>query len=148
MAMAKAANYAQKTTVTVAKSKHDIEAVITRFGATSFLSGYDGNRVFVAFRFKERNVKFTMTTPLPGGTHRFSTAASREAEERRLWRCLYLLIKAKLTAVQDGIVVFDQEFYAHVLTATGETIYERTKDQLALEYKENKVQPLMIGGPR
>ena len=41
--------YAEKTTVSVAKTKADIEELIIRAGATQFVSGFKGNAAMIGF---------------------------------------------------------------------------------------------------
>ena len=49
---------------------------------------------------------------------------------RQRWRALNLAIKAKLEAVESGIVTFDQEFLAHIVGPSGQTV----KPLIALQY--------------
>ena len=55
--------YAQSTHVSTAKSKAEIEHTLVRYGATSFLSGTQGDRAMIAFEMKERRQRFIL--PLP-----------------------------------------------------------------------------------
>jgi hypothetical protein len=49
---------------------------------------------------------------------------------RRIWRVLALVIKAKLEAVDSGVVTFDEEFFAHFVLPDGVTIAERLLPEL------------------
>jgi len=51
-------------------------------------------------------------------------------EIRRLWRALYMVVKAKLEAAQSGIVTFEQEFFAHTVLRNNKTIEEWIEPQL------------------
>src|SRR5690606_38687520 len=78
--------------------------------------------------------EFTRT---PTGRPRTTTAAVQayEDEVRRRWRSLLLVVKAKLTAVADGISTLEREFLADMVTADGRTV-------------EQVVRPhLEVGGP-
>jgi hypothetical protein len=126
--------YAVTTSVSVAKSKAQIEDIVSRYGASEFVSGWDGNRARIGFEMKGRKVRFVLTLPeknarrfTPGKRGmRTTEAAEREWEQacRSLWRSLLLSIKAKLEAVASGIAVFDSEFLSHVVQSNGMTIGE------------------------
>ena len=47
-----------------------------------------------------------------------------EQVQRSRWRTLVLMFKAKLSAVDLGLVKFDQEFLAHIGTPDGRTAGE------------------------
>lgn len=55
----------------------------------------------------------------------------QDQEGRRMWRVLYWTIKAKLEAVEEGLVEFDQEFFSYIVDPqTDLTVYERLKPSL------------------
>lgn len=100
------------------------------------MSGWLDDRAMVAFQVKDRHVKFVL--PMPDKTSREFTHSpqgrvrSKEAVHtaweqgcRQRWRALALAIKAKLEAVECGIVTFDQEFLAHIVAAGGKTVGEQ-----------------------
>lgn len=136
-------SFAQGTKVPVDRTRLDIEKELVRFKASSFHTGYDPKGAYVIFQVKDRWVKMTLTHP---DAEKLS-AAKYDSERRRLWRCLYLLIKAKLAAVEDGITTVEEAFLAHTMTANGQSVYERIKDDLAIEYQKGGVQPLMLPRP-
>jgi hypothetical protein len=86
--------YAQGTTVSVAKSRVEIETLVTRHGATSFASGYEGTHANILFKMKNRRVRFEL-----------QLVEGDERENMRRWRCLAALLKAKLSAVEDVLRV-------------------------------------------
>lgn len=152
------AKFAAETKVSVETSKIEIERTLTRYGADSFMSGWHENQAFIQFRIAERFVRFKMMLPdrrdqafthyLRAGvpTERVATAAAGLWEQacRQKWRALALVIKAKLEAVDAGISIIEDEFLAHIVTVNGQTVAERIRDDLALEYKSGAVQPLML----
>lgn len=69
-----------------------------------------------------------------------------EAEYRRRWRSLGLLIKAKLAAVADGIVEFETEFLPHIVLPTGETVAALARPAIALAYETGET-PRLLPGP-
>lgn len=129
--------YAQNTSVSPDRSKAEIEKTLRRYGADSFMYGWEENRALIAFRADGRRVKFVLPMPNPNdesfrltptGKERSRSAAESEYDQaiRQRWRALALVIKAKLEAVDTGIVTFDEEFLAHLLLPSGETVGERT----------------------
>jgi hypothetical protein len=118
-------SYAQNTTVSVEKSKAELEHLLMRYGATSFVSGWQGTRAVIQFEAHGRRIQFELTTPDrddPAFTHhargrRTPDAALKawEQETRRVWRALVLVVKAKLEAVATGITTFEDEFLAHTV---------------------------------
>jgi hypothetical protein len=126
--------YASQTSVSAEKSRAEIESMLTRYGATAFMSGWQGNNAVVGFSFANRTIRFELKMPAkdlkefthtPGrGTKRHpdDAYASWEQATRQRWRALLLLIKAKLEAVESGISVFEQEFLANVVVPGGQTV--------------------------
>lgn len=132
--------FAEGTTVSSEKSRLEIEALVCRYAGrdAEFSSGRIAGQAAVMFVAKGRRVRFTIPMPTNEeaakaakrkGSWRDATGAQKaawiEQETRRRWRCLLLAIKAKLEVVESGISSFDEEFLAHVVTESGQTIYER-----------------------
>lgn len=115
--------FAKGTTVSVAKSQAQIQTLVRAHGATMYTSGWlAGGEAAVEFTIRGRRVRFTLMPATGKGS-----APAYEAEERRRWRCLLLAIRAKLEIVASGISEFDEEFLAHVVTDTGETVWKRAQ---------------------
>jgi hypothetical protein len=126
--------YAQKTEVSVEKSKGEIERTLQKYGADEFVSGWNTGQAVVAFRMSNRRVRFIL--PLPNQTDREFTrtpgrgksrtkAAAMVAWEqacRQRWRALKLVIQAKLEAVESGITTFENEFMAHIVLPDGRIV--------------------------
>ena len=55
--------YASRTTVTVDRSKAEVEHILRRYGADQFLHGWETGRAIIGFRLKGYPVR--MTLPLP-----------------------------------------------------------------------------------
>lgn len=62
--------------------------------------------------------------------------AAIDQKNRQRWRLLYLVVKAKLEAVQAGVVVFEEEFMSFIVTASGQTIGEYMLPRLRAAGKE------------
>lgn len=154
-----ARRYAEGTEVSVEKSQGEIRALVTKYGASSFayLEGQDEAKV--AFQVRDRRILFRVPLPdrdskvfarSPGGRVAYTQDQRYKAWEaacRRQWRALALVIKAKLEAVQSGIVTFEDEFLAYTLTPTGETIGEWANRELPA-VMEGRPMPPLLGGPR
>ena len=148
--------YAAGTKVSVSSSQAEIRNVLARYGAEGFMFGEDNEKALVGFRAHGRNVRFVVPMPTddelrltPGRIRRTAAqiTTARAAEERRRWRALALAIKAKLEVVASGIATFEEEFLAHVVLPSGQTIGDHVTPAIAEAY-ERGVMPstlLQIG---
>lgn len=69
--------YASQTSVTSDKSRAEIERTLARYGASSFMYGWDQLRAIVAFEMHGRRLKFVLPMPERDGrefTHTPATA--------------------------------------------------------------------------
>lgn len=132
--------YAQATQVPAEKSKQEIERTLQRYGATQFAYGWDAEVAIVGFLARGRQVLFRLPMPdmndfarTPGRRQTRSVDAQHKAWEqatRQRWRALALVIKAKLEAVEAGIVTFEDEFLAHTVLPSGETVSDWMQPQI------------------
>jgi hypothetical protein len=114
----------------------ELESLLKRYGADQFLFGTQLGEAVVGFRMKGIQIKIRLSMPK-------GVDAKAAKEERRRWRALLLVIKAKLEAVASGISVFEDEFLAHTVMPDGSTFGEWAKPQIASMYKEGKMPPLL-----
>lgn len=149
--------YAAKTTVSPERSRAELESVLKRYGATAFAYGYEARRAVVTFKAAERIVRFEIEVPQladfrvgPGYRSRTATQQNnaRDQAERQIWRALVLVVKAKLEAVESGIVSFEQEFMAHLLLPDGTTVAEWMEPQLVEVYATGRMPALLPGTRR
>lgn len=148
--------YAVDTSVSPEESRAEIERTLKRYEATRFGYMWDEGTAVVAFTVKGRQVKFEL--PLPdredaafkqtssnqhGRLGDFSPAKYDQAIKQR-WRALALVIKAKLEAVETGIVTFEEEFMAHIVLPDGSTVGEWMTPQIEQAYLGGKMPPLML----
>jgi hypothetical protein len=138
--------YAQGTEVPADRSRAEIEKMLTRFGADQFVAGWEKDHIaMIGFRVHARMVRIALPMPdpndplirlTPAGKTR--TAIQQEdayaKEERRRWRSLVLVIKAKLAAVEDGISTIEREFLADVLLPDGSTLGAWIQPQVERAY--------------
>ncbi len=145
--------YAENTSVSVEKSKGEIEKILQRYGADQFISGWDQKKAMIGFRMMNRQVKFVLELPMqeqfgitPSGRRRRDRDAQLKAWEqacRQKWRALALVLKAKLEAVESEITEFDDEFLAHIVLPNGKTTGEFMKPQIKLAYEKNKMPKML-----
>lgn len=150
--------YAEKTSVSPAKSRNEIEATLKRYGAEEFGFATRAGRAAIQFTLEGRQVLFEISLPDESdpaitrtATGKARTTAQREAALdqalRQRWRALFLVVKAKLEAVESGIVTFEQEFLAHVMLPGGGTVYSQAGPAIASAYETGAPTPLLqIGG--
>ena len=147
--------YAQDTRVSVEQSRDEIEQLLKRYGADAF--GYMTEAKGAAIQFKAggRFLRFMLPMPTPdevakGPTGRRHPTGSlkrlMEKEQRRRWRSLALLIKAKLDAVASRIAVFEEEFMAHIILPGNRTVAETALPLIADAYKTGKVSGFLLPG--
>lgn len=154
--------YAEDTSVSVERSRAEIEKIIVRAGAEKFASMISENEAVIGFALRGKYVKFVLPLPRrddkrfthrkPGGVNvkvsipRNSDEAYKAWEQgcRAKWRALGLCIKAKLEAVEAGITSFEAEFLAHFVTPGGQTMGERIIPQLDEMAKSGKMPILRL----
>src|SRR3954469_7936691 len=111
--------YAASTEVSVEKSKRVIELLLREHGADAYHSGWDTTRDIIEFGWQGKQIRFVLPRPAerdfqssPKGwarTQKQIAEAIAQADRQR-WRALYLVVRAKLEAVEAGISVFEEEF--------------------------------------
>jgi len=150
--------YAEGTSVDTGRSRIELEKLLRRFGADQFAYAWDesGGREMLGFRIANRQVRIDLPMPdiddpefrlTPTGQVR-STSAARDRydqEVRRRWRSLVLIVKAKLTAVADGISTIEREFLADLVIADGRTLSQWLEPQLEDAYNRGEIPALLPG---
>lgn len=150
--------YAEGTKVTVPRSREEIEKLLKAYGASGFAFGYDNDVAAILFQLKGRRYRIELHYP-PLESFRRTNAnvtrtepqmkAAAEAEEKRLWRELAIVIKAKLIAVKSGIRTLEQEFFYDTVLTNNQTVGEFMEPQIEEMYKTGKMPPMLpgLGGP-
>jgi len=135
--------YAANTSVSSYASREEIERTLVRYGATGFLYGWEADRAVISFTIQNRQVRFFLPLPdrserkfthTPAKGQRRTDAAAEAAWEqavRQRWRALVLIVKAKLEAVEAGIVTLEEEFFAHLVLPGGRTVFEQAGPAVA-----------------
>jgi hypothetical protein len=152
--------YAEGTEVPADRSRAEIEKILTRYGAESFMYGWDREFAVLGFRFGVKMVRFRL--PMPDKDDpKFRMTPSRkwartddqaykawEAETRQRWRALKLVIQAKLEAVESGITSFEEEFLAHIVLPDNTTVGDWATPQIEDAYKTGKMPRLLPALPK
>lgn len=148
--------YASNTSVSVEKSKAEIEKCLQKYGASRFMSGWDQDQACIAFEFKGRLIRIVL--PLPDKSKFSMTPAKRNRRSpeqqyaaweqacRQRWRALSLVIKAKLEAVESEIATFEDEFLAYTCLPSGETISDYLQPKISTMLETGKMPKLMLPG--
>lgn len=139
--------YAEKTSVSVVKTKADIEELIQKAGAEQFVSGYKEDMAVIGFSLADRQIRFILPLPdkqdktfwyTPERRTKRTEKQAYEAREqtcRSKWRALYLIIKAKLEAVSSGISTVERELFYDIVLPDGKTVGELCRHRLKLLMK-------------
>lgn len=147
------ARFAEGTSVAADRSRAEIERTLQRYGADQFMYGWSQEDATIGFRVNTRMIRFVLPIPdkakvykTDSGRPKQNQQQAREQEIRQRWRALALVIKAKLEAVESGITTFEDEFLAHTLLPSGETVSEWMQPQVERAYLGGEM-PLMLAAP-
>jgi hypothetical protein len=133
--------FASNTSVSVGKTKAELEALLSAHKAEGFAYASQENRACIAFQLRAKQVKIILPLPTSADPDIRRTPVGRartpaqikqqlEQETRRRWRALLLVVKAKLEAVQTGISTFEHEFLAYIVVPGGGTVGDTVIPQL------------------
>jgi hypothetical protein len=125
--------YAAHTKVAAAKTKMEMESLVTKYGAKGFATGWQGKSARVEFLCRDRHIRFTIEVP------------DGAQAERTRWRMLLLLVKAKLTAVDAKVVSFEEAFATDIVMPDGRTVWETIKGPIAIAHQTRA--PVNLLGP-
>lgn len=149
------AKYAENTEVPSSRSRDEIERTLTRYGACKYMYGRQDDSAVIAFAAHGKQVRFIL--PLPDRNSREikytparGTLRSKEQQElayeqaeRQKWRALALVIKAKLEAVEEGISIFEREFFYDIVLPSGQTVGEYMLPQVEESYRTGIMPPML-----
>lgn len=143
--------YAATTSVSVSKTKGEIDGLLRKHKAAGFGVFEEQTRAMLVFEMSERRIVFHL--PLPDqrdkefvitarGKARSADAALAAWEQacRSRWRALFLCIKAKL---ESGIESFEDAFLAQIQMPDGHSVSEHVKPRIAQAYETGTMQPLL-----
>lgn len=163
--------FAADTEVSEERSRSEIERLLHQHGADQYSYASDMTRGLASITFRVyvegedgeaprekrsfRIVRFTL--PLPKREEYLQSASKfapkRSPEQvtraweqgrRQKWRVLFLVLKAKLESIANGVATFQDEFMAHVMLPDGSTVAEFMGPQLDRAYADGGM-PSPIG---
>jgi hypothetical protein len=141
--------YAQETTVSIEKSQQELSRVLRAAGADQVVLAWDSAQgTGVRFHMQGRFAQLMVPPPsekrmkeLKAWRPRWSDLDRLEQEQRRSWRALILLVKAKLEAIAAGITTAEREFMPDLLMDDG-----RRLEEWALPALETRRLPALPAG--
>jgi hypothetical protein len=135
--------YAKDTTVAVAKSRAEIEALLERHKAKQYGTAVDYEKLLarVQFSLQDRIVRFVVTLP----DRKKLNPKNYERAERQRWRALLLVIKAKLESVESNIETFEHAFLSQIVMPGDQTVAEILTPIVAFAYKTGKLPQRLLG---
>ncbi len=136
--------YASRTKVESTHTRSEIEHLLNKKGATGFIFGQSGEAAMLVFELQAYRLKFILPMPKAARTKESERRIAQEI--RRRWRALLLVLKAKLEAVESGIITFQEEFLAHIVIAGNSTIGEHVIPGLGQTIESGKLPPLLTAG--
>lgn len=139
--------YAEDTKVPVSRSQEEIRRVILKYKGGDIATAEFDQMSVVSFKAQNRRLKFVIQNPkigVPNNRGKVLTKSAQvEKEQRRLWRCLLLLIKSNFEAVESGIVIFEDAFLPFIMLPSGKTVAEEIGPQIEQSYATNSMPPLL-----
>lgn len=133
--------YAEATNVSEERSQSELKSMLRRAGSETIAIAEEADQVGILFRLRSISYRVQITLPdrnaaeftrSPSGKRKRTDDqawAAWEQETRRLWRCLVLVLKAKLTAVRDGVATVETEFLPYMVMQDGRTVAEAALPQ-------------------
>lgn len=158
--------FAAKTEVSVEKTRMELDALLSKNGASQRMMGTDDELgiAFVAFTIARRQVRLRVPLPKleavvsdrakhPQGFYRRPEDKKaewyrRELEQRQRsrWRALLLLVKAKLEAVELGVSTIEREFLADLSLPDGRSVHQAISEDIERAYLTGTMPPLLGSG--
>jgi hypothetical protein len=152
--------YAADSSVPMDRSISEIRMTVRRYGASEFAHMESDTQAAIHFTMRGRRILFRLAMPDPKsaefaltetGKVRSASVAEAAWEQgcRSRWRALALVIKAKLEAVEVGIVVFEDEFLANTVPPGASiTFGEGVREDMRLAHEKRELTPLLpyLGG--
>lgn len=146
--------YAKGTEVSVEKTRAEIERLVSNYGASGFVSGWQDTRAMIEFIYGKKRIRFVLELPTvekfrktPGG-HRLrkdnETKMAWEQGCRERWRALLLSIKAKLSDVEAGIATFEHSFMPNIVMPDGKTVAEHVMPAIEQAYVSGVTPQLLL----
>jgi hypothetical protein len=152
--------YAEGTTVSVEKSRVEVEKILSRYGATQ--RGVMLAESMAQIAFVVEGAKYRIDVPLPHrdpdkpppGWHAWEEARRERYREshheqacRERWRAIVLMLKAKLEVISLGLSTVEREFMADMVLPNGRTASQCLPDIIRAGLADPGVRQLGGGTP-
>lgn len=124
--------YASGTSVSAERTREQMMRILRQFGADGF--GYAERHLQGAVQFQYHKIPVQFRVRLPSrsddgiactDTGRERSANQREQfwqrETNRRWRAVFLVIKALLVGVEEGVITFEEAFLPYIVWQDGRT---------------------------
>lgn len=151
-------SFAENTSVPVVKSKMELDGLLSKHGAgqRGIASDEDSGRAEICFSLKGRQYRLEVPLPKRGEFKtdpRNKWRSVPEAEQlkryeqacRVRWRCVLLLLKAKLEIVSLGLSSFEKEFLADLVLPDGQRTHAMLGPLIEQAYLEGSMPRLLLG---
>ncbi len=144
--------YANSTSVSPDRSRAEIEKILSRYGATGFMYGWNETGAVLGFMLGSKQYRFVLVMPLQAefkrsekGRNRTGSQAVKAYDQaiRQRWRAMSLVIKAKLEAVTSKISTVEQEFFAWMVLPNGQTAGEAFLPKIEEAYETGRMPKLL-----
>lgn len=119
------AKYAKTTSVSISRSKVQIQETFIRYGIDEFGFGTSPRGEGILFKKNGRVFKLNIPNPDPKPL----TDKQLEQAKRQRMRVLLLSIKAKLEEIEAGLVSFEDQFLSYMTLPDGSTVGEFMKQE-------------------
>lgn len=162
--------FAENTTVSVERTKVELDKLLQKHGASQRAMGHDdeNGRAVVVFSLGGRQIRMQIPLPrrdefppvdrldwqtklkAPRHWNQMTTARRTEwvAEQidqrsRTRWRCMLLIVKAKLELIELKMSTVEREFLADISLPDGQTVGEWLKPGIEAAYLGGHMPPLL-----
>lgn len=128
--------YAEDTDVPVTKSQGEIRDMLRKAGVgrLAIMDDFDGAAT-IMFEHGNRAYKLHLAAD--------PNAKNQAQDERRRWRVLVLLVKAKVNSVLEGVTTIEREFFADTVMPSGKSLLEEAKP--AIDQAMGARKPMQLG---
>lgn len=135
--------YAKATSVSVERSKAEIERTLHRYGIEEFFYGTSLRGDGIGFRHDSKT--FKLAIPKLDSAD-FRTEQQYQQARRQRYRILLLTIKAKLEAIENGLSNFDIEFLAYMALPDGSVVGDHIIPEMNQAIAAGKKPKLLLPG--
>ena len=137
------AKYAKNTSVSVSKSKSDINKILVGYGIDEYFMGSSPRGEGVGFKYEGRVYKHNV--PMPKKEDYRLTSQYEQAVRQR-WRIFYMSLKMKLEEVHDGGISFEDQFLSMMALPDGSTVGDFMKLPENLSLIQKTEMPKLLTG--